>query len=139
MKLTYRGSEYDFVPPPVDMVTSSLSGTYRGQSYQLTYPRHIPVPQPSFDLVYRGHAYHTTTNGEVTPIAPTPSQPKLNPQVAKRVFTPVHQQRRQKLDAAEQTHRQAIMQRLQHRLTVAQAKGDETLIHQLEEEMRLFA
>jgi hypothetical protein len=44
----------------------------------------------------------------------------------------------QRLQRAAQTHRFNIQRSLQHRLEVAKAKGDETLIRQLQAEMNYY-
>ena len=45
MQLTYRGANYEYDIPTVDMVEGEVAGKYRGQNWNYRYPRHIPVPK----------------------------------------------------------------------------------------------
>lgn len=129
MRLKYRGNGYDLDPVAVDMGEFDTMGTYRGQNCRFAYPRHIPVPQTVSDLRYRGIAYHKTETGAVEAIAPVrrgrseSTQTLVNP-------------RRTLMQEVERIHRDNIERRLQHRLEVAQARGDQDLIHALEREMQ---
>ncbi|MEM9002817.1 MAG: DUF4278 domain-containing protein [Cyanobacteria bacterium P01_F01_bin.86] len=64
MKLTYRGIQYDYTPPSVEMRDISEVGTYRGVDIRFRTIKKAPVQQATLDLVYRGVAYQT---GEATP------------------------------------------------------------------------
>ncbi|NER79853.1 MAG: DUF4278 domain-containing protein [Leptolyngbya sp. SIO1D8] len=59
MKLTYRGIQYDYTPPTVEMRTTSEVGHYRGVDIRFRTVKKNPVQQPTLDLVYRGVAYQT--------------------------------------------------------------------------------
>lgn len=48
----------------------------------------------------------------------------------------INKSRREDLKRTAEIHRANIQRRLEHRLEVARAKGDEDLIRQLEQEMR---
>ena len=52
---------------------------------------------------------------------------------SKRLF-PVNNNRNNKAQTAAATHRATLQKLLEHRLEVARAKGDQTLIRQLEQE-----
>jgi len=54
-----------------------------------------------------------------------------------KMFT-LNRDKQQRLHKAAQAHRANIQKSLQHRLEVARAKGDESLIHQLEAEMNYY-
>jgi hypothetical protein len=69
MKLKYRGVDYDYTPPQVDMKLTNEVGQYRGLEWRFRNPKKIPVLQPTLDLVYRGVAYQT---GQTDP-APVPA------------------------------------------------------------------
>lgn len=125
MQLSYRGHSYTQDATSVDMVDSGLSGSYRGRAHTFTYPRHIPVAQPTYNLVYRGAAYHTTATGGVTPTAPQPMVP------AARVRVP-----RSLQGAYGNVHQLNIQRRLQQRIEAAKAKGDQNLLLLLEHEMQ---
>ncbi len=140
MRLSYRGASYNYQPTPVDLIDSGVSGQYRGQRYNVAYPRHVPVPQTVAKLKYRGVAYESTATGGVKAIAPG-VHPELAPG-ERPIAVPLplaNQVRRLQLDDSAKVHLETIRKRLQHRIEVAKALGDETLLRQLEQEMRQFA
>lgn len=59
MKLTYRGVQYEYTPPVVDMETTEEVGKFRGVDIRFRNYKKAPVQQPTLDLVYRGVAYGT--------------------------------------------------------------------------------
>jgi hypothetical protein len=122
------------------MIQSESTGSYRGQTFHFSYPKHIPVPQPSLNLKYRGVAYRTTELGTVESIAHTvETKPALEVVHSVSAQTsPVRQSRRTMIAEVARVHRENIQRSLQHRLEVAKARGDESLIHQLEQEMQQF-
>lgn len=134
MRLSYRGVHYNQEPTAIDLVDSNVSGEYRGQHYKLSYPRHIPTPNPNLDLSYRGVAYQANACGIEPGTAEVCSQPAqadaLVPHVKRYRLTGYE---------AEQAHRQNIRRRLQHRIDVARSNRDSCLLRQLEQEMELFA
>lgn len=140
MRLTYRGLPYTYEPATVDQAETQLRGHYRGQSYAMTYARHIPVPQPALDLQYRGIAYRTKTNGEIESRGPV-STPA--PSTASALSRTSHQShslgKRALMYEIGRIHRENLQRRLQHRLEVAKAQGNAGLIAQLENEMRQMA
>ncbi|RZM77379.1 DUF4278 domain-containing protein [Leptolyngbya iicbica] len=70
MKLTYRGIQYDYNPPVVEMNNTAEVGKYRGVDIRFRSVKKNPVQQPTLDLVYRGVAYRTgETAVETTPVA----------------------------------------------------------------------
>ncbi|WP_416676151.1 DUF4278 domain-containing protein [Egbenema bharatensis] len=139
MKLSYRGTSYSYQPTPVDMVDSGIPVKFRGQQYHLSYLRHIPVPQAVSTLKYRGVSYQTTETGEIQPIAP--GTRRVTALAGKAVPLPLATQVRRRLlpEDAQRVHQETIRQRLQHRIDVAKARGDEQLLHQLEDELHRFA
>lgn len=140
MRLSYRGAHYEYEPTPVDLVDSGISGQYRGQSFTFAYPRHVPVPQTAALLKYRGVSYRTTATGKIES-APATAHPELAPgERAVAIPLPLKSRiRHLPTSDSAQVHLENIRQRLQHRIDVAKAKGDTNLLHQLEEEMHLFA
>jgi hypothetical protein len=118
---------------------SGISGQYRGQHYTVAYPRHIPVPQPTATLKYRGATYQTTAAGGIQ--VPTAVHPEMAMTDRAVVMPqPLRTQIRQfQANEAARVHLETIRQRLQHRIEVARAKGDTTLLHELEKELHLFA
>ncbi len=81
MKLTYRGVQYDYNPPAVEINHSADVGKYRGVDIRFRSVKKSPVQQPTLDLVYRGVAYRTGTTAATalpvanpeTPVADTPA------------------------------------------------------------------
>ncbi len=57
MKLTYRGTEYEYNPPEVATATGEVAGKYRGQDWRFCNRKKPPVLQPSYNLTYRGVKY----------------------------------------------------------------------------------
>ncbi|QYO64231.1 DUF4278 domain-containing protein [Leptolyngbya sp. 7M] len=145
MQLTYRGAHYNREPQPVDMVDSPIQGTYRGQAFSFSYPRHIPVPQPVHTLTYRGATYRTTETGQTMP-APRPvARPVTSPVTslsqasAKRAMVssnPRWQTSKAQFAEYEQTHQMHIRRRLQQRIEAAKARGDYKLLNLLQNEMQ---
>lgn len=56
--LTYRGVQYDYVPPAVRTEATDVVAKYRGWNYHCTHAVNPPA-QPVRDLIYRGVAYRT--------------------------------------------------------------------------------
>jgi hypothetical protein len=75
MKLTYRGVQYDYNPPTVEMHNTSEVGKYRGVDIRFRTAKRNPVQQTTLDLVYRGAAYRTGEEAKTaTPqVAPAPA------------------------------------------------------------------
>ncbi|MFE4105167.1 arginine synthesis PII-interacting regulator PirA [Almyronema epifaneia] len=139
MKLCYRGVEYDYNPPALEVTESDIVCQYRGRPLTYSYVRHIPIPQPVATLNYRGVAYQTNAKGQVEAVN-TPAESifaKLSG-FSQRT-NPMAQARRELLREAAQTHQENIRRSLMHRLEVARAKGNEVLVRQLEDEMHQIA
>ncbi|WAL58309.1 DUF4278 domain-containing protein [Thermocoleostomius sinensis] len=140
MRLSYRGAHYQHQPTPVDLIDSGVSAQYRGQHYTVAYPRHIPVPQPTANLKYRGATYQTTKAGRVYPVSATVHPEMAATDRAVAIPLPLKTQLRQRqTNEVARVHLETIRQRLHHRIEVAKAKGDSTLLHELEKELHLFA
>ncbi|NER82802.1 MAG: DUF4278 domain-containing protein [Leptolyngbya sp. SIO1D8] len=137
MKLRYRGVEYDYTPPVLEVSESEMLGHYRGRSLRFSYVKHVPFPQPEANLSFRGASYHTNNHGQVEPVKPA----KESSQGSKfmPVFDSMATARRQLLQESARIHRENIRRSLQHRIEVAQAQGNDMLIRQLEEEMHQLA
>ena len=95
MNLKYRGVDYNYTPPQVDMESTSEVGQYRGLEWRFRNPKKVPVLQPSLDLVYRGVAYQTGQTESVStpayvpaPVAPAvPSGDLTIPNMARALMT----------------------------------------------------
>lgn len=137
MKLCYRGVEYDYTPPVLEVSESESLGRYRGRSLRFAYVKHVPFPQPEAELGFRGANYRTNRHGRVEPI--TSSQGNVQGSKFMPVFDSMAAARRQLLEESARVHQSNIRRSLQHRLEVAEAQGDDTLIRQLEDEMHQLA
>ncbi|MEM6450080.1 MAG: DUF4278 domain-containing protein [Cyanobacteria bacterium P01_D01_bin.105] len=142
MKLTYRGAEYDYNPPMLEVTESEIVCQYRTQPTHYTYVRHVPIPQAAERLAYRGVSYQTSRKGEVLS---ENSALSSSSSIASKFRTLRHklmgnssasQARRKLLKESSQLHRESMVRSLQHRLEVAQQQGNDQLIQQLEAEMR---
>lgn len=118
MKLSYRGANYDYDIPAVDMLEGEVAGKYRGQNWNYRYPRHIRVPKQAQDL-QRGLLCATA--------APKPAEN------AAAVTPPP------KVEEIAQVHRANICNILDRRLQIAKARGDERLLRLLEIESKQMA
>ncbi len=142
MNHCYQGITHNTNPIEVDRVDSTISGHYRGVNHHFHYPRHIPVPQATHQLHYRGLAYQATEDGVLESL-PAFNHPRPSENlVAAMKTTPQSSMisaRQAMLGEVTKVHQQNIYRSLEYRLTVARAKGDDALIHQLEHEMQQFA
>ncbi|MGF1523539.1 MAG: DUF4278 domain-containing protein [Leptolyngbyaceae cyanobacterium] len=136
MKLCYRGVEYDYTPPALEVSESEALGQYRGRSLRFSYVKHVPFPQPEADLSFRRAAYHADTHGQVKSVSnqEAPQRSKFMP-----VFDSMAAARRQLLQESASIHQENIRRSLVHRIEVAQARGDAGLVRQLEDEMHQLA
>ena len=144
MKFKYRGTDYHYEPEIMDMVASDRVAQYRGQSYHVPQPRKLPVPQPVEGLSYRGVPYRINETGVTETLSATQHadlkrlrRPIPSP-VASQSPLAVHSHSAF-VSESNQMHRQTILNYLQHRMRIAQAKGDVKLLHQLEEEMQILS
>lgn len=141
MELSYRGLHYDYDPPTVDMMEGEAGGLYRGCQWQVRYPRHIPVTQPSHSLKYRAVAYSTPATAENLD-----SDSALDRQISAEVkamrktgiFSNSKPQPKIWQEAA-QIHQANICRSLQRRMNVAEAKGDRKLMNLLQQESQDLA
>ncbi|MEG4574018.1 DUF4278 domain-containing protein [Microcoleus sp. N3A4] len=119
MKLTYRGVNYEYDIPTVDMIEGEVAGKYRGQNWNYRYPRHIPVSQKS-----GGTNYTTKRDSQAgdrdTAAASTAAAVESYPTVVE----------------VAQVHRANICNILDRRTQAAKANGDERLLRLLEIEWR---
>ncbi len=140
MKLTYRGLDYDYDPPTIDMMESEAGGLYRGCRWQVCYPRHIPVTQPSHELKYRGVAYCSFDTNEAQGLDSTSATIPAEVKTIKKtgVFSNPKQQKAMRQEFAR-IHQANICRSLERRMNVAQAKGDRKLINLLQQESKDLA
>jgi len=135
MKLFYRGVNYDRVLPAIKTVKGEVMGKYRGAPWSQQVLESIPVVQPVHNLKYRGVEYRSgETDGAKTAV----TVQSRNTSPTRRVLSTSELRHLSVLEIA-QIHHNNIRQRLEHRLQVAKAKGDENLVRLLEVEQQQIA
>lgn len=144
MQLTYRGVEYDYHPPTMEVTESDIIGKYRGQTVHHSYVRHVPCPQVEAQLMYRGVAYQTDRQGQISAVHGVGKQTARVSvfsafQDQLRALNPMSEGRRQLIREAAQVHQENMRRSLEHRMAVARAQGNASLLQQLEEEMQQIA
>lgn len=122
MKLTYRGANYEYDIPTVDMIEGEVAGKYRGQNWNYRYPRHIPVPQKSGGKNYTTKRDSQAGDRDVA-AASAPAAVEYYPTVVE----------------VAQVHLANICNILDRRQEAAKAKGDERLLRLLEMEWQQMA
>lgn len=135
MKLCYRGVEYDYNPPSLEVQESELTGCYRGRPITFTYVSHVPVPQPVATMTYRGAGYTTTPQGKrVSPLVGTVDRTPVF-QSIQATDNSVLKARRHLLKDAAEAHRLNMQRSLERRIAVARSQGNSQLLAQLEAEL----
>jgi hypothetical protein len=137
MKLCYRGVDYDYTPPSLEVRESEITGRYRGRPTHFKYVSHLPIPQPVASYTYRGVGYSTNAQGQVQPAAVAPQRQPIFQ--AGRVVAGGLQARRHLLKEAADAHRVNIQRSIQHRIEVARSQGNDQLLRQLEDELHQLA
>lgn len=141
MKLCYRGVEYDYNPPSLEVTEREILGRYRGRTMRFSYVQHIPFPQPVAQLQYRGADYATNAQGQRETLGEQSAYgtPALQTSSANPAASPTARARRQLLQEASRVHRENMQRSLKRRLSIAQAQGNSHLVQQLEQEMHQIA
>lgn len=129
MKLTYRGANYEYDIPTVDMIEGNVAGKYRGQNWNYRYPRHIPVPRQTGATTYRN------TQHRVDP----PKADEVAMAVGNTTATSSAAAARPPAGEVAKVHRANICNILDRRKQVARAKGDVKLMSLLEIEWKQMA
>lgn len=138
MKMCYRGVEYDYTPPALEVTESEILGQYRGRALRFSYAKHIPFPQPVAELKFRGSVYRTDTHGAVTPMAASSDQANAGAK-AVSAHSSMAQARRQLLQESARIHQENIRRTLERRIESARNRGNDALLSQLEDELHQFA
>ncbi|MGB3312683.1 MAG: DUF4278 domain-containing protein [Nodosilinea sp.] len=138
MKLCYRGVEYDYNPPSLEVRESELTGHYRGRPLKFSYVSHVPVTQPIGNYTYRGVDYSTNCHGQVQPSTAVPQRQPVF-QAKRAAAGTALKARRHLLREAADAHRVSIQRSIQHRIEVARTQGNDQLLLQLEDELHQLA
>ncbi|MFB2894068.1 DUF4278 domain-containing protein [Aerosakkonemataceae cyanobacterium BLCC-F50] len=131
MEFSYRGVKYEKDLPSLEMTEGEIGGMYRGQAWNYRYPRHIPVPQATPHLKYRGVSYCANPRATAEACYAAPAADRVLPKVRSNSTQPP-------ADQLEETHNRNICRRLEHRLQVARRSGDRHLVKMLEAEQELI-
>lgn len=124
MKLTYRGANYEYDIPTVDMLEGDVAGKYRGQNWNYRYPRHVPAVKHQSPITYRGARYSRTEDPQADEAASVARNARKSESAAVKSLAA----------EAAKVHRANICNILNRRKQVAAAKGDEMLLRLLEKE-----
>lgn len=134
MEFSYRGVKYEKDLPSLEMTEGEIGGMYRGQACNYKYPRHIPVPQATPHLKYRGVSYCANPRATAEACFAAPAADRIDSKVGSDSL-----KYPQKFDEqVEETHYRNICRRLEHRLQVARKRGDRHLVKMLEAEQELI-
>jgi hypothetical protein len=125
MRFIYRGVRYEATPATLEVREGSVTGKYRGadwRSHELVAA--LPA-QPVHHLKYRGVPYNTGEIGEVVlqPQTTIGGRNRIMPGMARL--------------QVDRLHKANIERNIAHRLEVAKAHHDNTLVALLERELTL--
>lgn len=126
MNLNYRGVPFEYEVPEEDVTVHAVDGLYRGLPFSKVVTREDDLSSVPFDLSFRGVTYHRVAQ-------PAVAEPRPVATADVSLFAS------QILDEVADLHQKNILERLQRRIQSAEARGDETLVHQLEAERRMIA
>ncbi len=128
MKLSYRGVNYEYSAPSLEVTEGEILGKYRGVGWHCHTLKEIPVPQSNTALTYRGVNYET--NPSVGGCRSLPGRSMLSGRV------PVSSRSLAVRQAIDEVHRTNLRRNLERRLQAAKARGDEQLVSLLEAESK---
>lgn len=125
MKLSYRGVPYEQDLLALEINEGEIGGKYRGQNWKYHYPSHMPQLQPKLYRQYRGVSYSSRSTVDPEPTSLTCPFPRIQPTV---IIT----------NEVSRVHLETIRRRLERRLEIALANGDDQLVHLLKQEFEDF-
>ncbi|MGL5060144.1 MAG: DUF4278 domain-containing protein [Microcoleus sp.] len=128
MKLSYRGANYEYDIPTVDMREGNIAGKYRGQNWNYRYPRHMTAPGEGSGTTYRSAQHTRNRNLKTNEIAAARGNTSAGDITLKSAAIEV-----------AQVHRANICNILDRRKQIAAANGDESLLRLLEKEWKQMA
>lgn len=125
MKLSYRGAQYDYTQPSLEVTEGEILRQHRSASFRCQTVQEMPVPQSGLPLLYRGIHYVSSAGSCASDVA----QPVL-----KGVVIP--ETTRLARREIARLHRANLVQNLERRLHVAKTHGNQDLVNLLEAERR---
>lgn len=140
MQRSYRGTRYEYEPPFLDMVEGEVGGTYRGQTWKVRYPRHMPIESPPVALKYRGTAYVANANALADDIIePFTRYPITRQQTNIQANIQCAVASQPQLAEWMDRHRSNLYSSVERRLQAAKQRGDRQLVGLLERELQDLA
>jgi hypothetical protein len=131
MKMCYRGVEYDYETPSIEFDQGVVGGKYRGQDWKHRYPKHMVHLKPKIYMQYRGVAYSTCP----TPLTRLPVNHQNQSNTINN-YCSIPAKTGVQTKESTKIHLENMRRSLEHRLAIAQAKGDTHLINLLKKESR---
>lgn len=135
MQYTYRGVTYNRKPLSLEVAESEIGGAYRGQTWHKHYPHHVLELKPKPYLQYRGVAYGKQPYIQTAPRIACQIEPLRYGVNVEQIGKDATAQ----TNLSRQIHLENIRRHLEHRLQVAQEKGDRELIAVLQKESQQLA
>jgi len=124
MKTSYRGVNFQSSAPTLEVAENDLTSRYRDESLNFAYVRHIPLPPVISNPMNRLVTEPSTTSPFAAPTKrEVIDEAYYSPQVSEKI-----------LHEVSAIHQANIRRNLEHRLEVAKARGDQSLIRQLQVE-----
>lgn len=131
MKLSYRGTTYEYNQPTLEITQGEIIGLYRGAHWRCSTVAELPFAQVSHDLKYRGVAYTSNPTSDVCPANVVKGwQQKAAISQAAKVTLKVAG------NELAKTHLNNLQHRLERRLAAARDRGDSNLLSILEAERK---
>ena len=124
MQTSYRGVNFQSSAPTLEVAENEMASRYRGESLNFSYVRHIPLPPAIPNPMNRLVTESSTTSPFATPgKREVIDEAYYAPQVSEKI-----------LHEVSAIHQENIRRNLERRLEVAKARGDQSLIRQLQVE-----
>lgn len=130
MKLSYRGANYEYNQPSLEVTEGEILGHYRGVNWRCHTLREMPIPQPGQPLHYRGMAYRSGEQSELCPVEVAQSA-IVRSQIPCTTAPFRHE--------VSRVHRANLERNLEYRLQIAKQTGNQALVDLLEAERRQLA
>jgi len=130
MKLSYRGVNYEFTLPNLEVTEGEILGMYRGVSWRCNTLLETSIPRVDRTLNYPNVCPYTnqTSNSGVGGLRRVASSKSVSDFSLPKAFSARKE--------TERIHRMNLLRNLERRLQVAKERGDQNLITLLEAESR---
>ena len=129
MRLSYRGVNYEYTVPTLEVTEGEILGKYRGTGWHCHTLNETPVPRANMELSYRGVHYETNPAAGACGNLAFRSEPLATRASVSSRSVAVRKQ-------IDDVHRTNLKRNLDRRLQAAKARGDEQLVSLLEAESK---